>query len=167
MLTALQILSVILAALTMLPAVAHALELPGKKRLDKDAYFAVQGIYYPGFTIAGAMEPVAIIVTIAVIAVTPGATDLWLAIVALIGLGAMHAVYWLFTHPVNRVWLSGQKLGSAGAGFFSVSSGEAAGGGGGDWTALRDRWERSHVARAALSSMAFVALVIAVSNVGD
>src|SRR5688500_18585260 len=98
MLTGLQILAVILAALTMLPAVAHALELPGKKRLGKDAYFAVQGIYYPGFTIAGAMEPLAIIATISLIVVTPTGIDLWLAVLALIGLGAMHTIYWLVTH---------------------------------------------------------------------
>jgi hypothetical protein len=30
------------------PALAHALELPGKMRLTKDAYFAMQHIYYPG-----------------------------------------------------------------------------------------------------------------------
>jgi hypothetical protein len=167
MLTILQISTVILAALTMLPAVAHALELPGKKRLNKDAYFAVQRIYYPGFTIAGMMEPLAIVATVALIIVTPAGTDLWLAIVALIGLGAMHAVYWLVTHPMNHVWLSGEKLGGAGAGFFAIGSGGTAERRAGDWTALRDRWEHSHVARAALSSMAFVALVIAVSSVGD
>jgi hypothetical protein len=61
MVDALQILSVILVAVAMVPALAHALELPGKLRLTRDAYFAIQPIYYPGFTIAGISEPVAII----------------------------------------------------------------------------------------------------------
>jgi hypothetical protein len=29
-----------------------------------------------------------------------------------------------------------------------------------DWTAARDRWEYSHVARAALGAVSFIALVI-------
>lgn len=32
-----------------------------------------------------------------------------------------------------------------------------------DWTALRDRWEYSHAARAALALVSLIALVIAVS----
>ena len=57
MLAAPQILAVIVVALAMVPALAHALEMPGKMRLGSDAYFAVQRIYYPGFTIAGVGEP--------------------------------------------------------------------------------------------------------------
>jgi hypothetical protein len=34
-------------------SLAHALEFPGKKRLDEKQYKAVQTIYYPGFTIGG------------------------------------------------------------------------------------------------------------------
>jgi hypothetical protein len=52
-----QVVTVVLVALAMIPAVAHALELPGKMRLSKDIYFAVQRIYYPGFTFAGIAEP--------------------------------------------------------------------------------------------------------------
>jgi hypothetical protein len=42
-----------LAAVTMALSLAHALELPGKLRLGKEQYLAVQPIYYPGFTIGG------------------------------------------------------------------------------------------------------------------
>lgn len=58
MLGVLQVVSVIFVVLAMVPALAHALELPGKMRLSKDAYFAVQPIYFPGFTIMGLSEPV-------------------------------------------------------------------------------------------------------------
>ena len=34
-------------------ALAHALEFPGKLRLDEATYRDVQTIYYPGFTVGG------------------------------------------------------------------------------------------------------------------
>jgi hypothetical protein len=46
----LQVVTVFLVAVAMSLALAHALELPGKMRLDKETYMAVQTIYYPGFT---------------------------------------------------------------------------------------------------------------------
>lgn len=48
----LQIFSIILVTLALTPALAHALELPGMRRLSQDVYVAVQKIYYPGFTLA-------------------------------------------------------------------------------------------------------------------
>jgi hypothetical protein len=48
----LQIANVMLVAFGMSKALAHALELPGQPRLDKEPYLAVQSICYPGFTIA-------------------------------------------------------------------------------------------------------------------
>ena len=49
----LQVASIVLAAIGMGLSLAHALEYPGKRRLDRDTYLAVQAIYYPGFTIGG------------------------------------------------------------------------------------------------------------------
>jgi hypothetical protein len=49
----LQILTAILIAVALALALAHALEFPGKMRLTKEVYFAIQPIYYPGFTIGG------------------------------------------------------------------------------------------------------------------
>jgi hypothetical protein len=46
----------------VIPSVAHALELPGKRRLTREQYFAVQPIYYPGFTVIGGTEPLSILV---------------------------------------------------------------------------------------------------------
>jgi len=48
----LQVLTVLLASIGMAMALAHALELPGKLRLDKETYLAIQPINYPGFTVA-------------------------------------------------------------------------------------------------------------------
>jgi hypothetical protein len=159
----LQMLTLILVVLAMAPALAHALELPGKLRLTKDAYFAVQPIYYPGFTIAGISEPVAIVAAIILLVLTPlGSGDFWLTLAALLGLISMHAVYWLFTHPVNNFWIQGEKLGRLGSGFFSF--GALSGRGETrplDWTELRNRWEYSHVARAGLAALSFIMLLIA------
>jgi anthrone oxygenase-like protein len=161
----LQILTLVLVVLAMVPALAHALELPGKLRLTKNAYFAVQPIYYPGFTIAGISEPVAIVSTIILLVFTPlGSGDFWLTLAGLLGLISMHAVYWLFTHPVNNFWIQGEKLSSLGSGFFSIGSvsrrGETRPL---DWTELRDRWEYSHVVRAGLAALSFIMLAIAMS----
>jgi hypothetical protein len=164
----LQVLSLILVVLALVPVMAHALELPGKLRLSKEAYFAVQPIYDPGFTIAGISEPVAILSTIVLLVLTPwGSADFWLTLVALLGVLAMQAVYWIFTHPVNNFWLKDEKLGGLGAGFFSLGSASKQAHESDtrplDWTTLRDRWEYSHVARAGLVFLSFIALVNAIA----
>lgn len=162
MLRLLQIVAVILAALALVPSLAHALELPGKMRLAKEAYFAAQTIYYPGFTVAGMGEPLGVIATFSLLVLTPQASaDFWLTLVALAGLAGMQAVYWLFTHPVNKVWLQGENLSSAGSGFFSFASAGAPVAQ--DWQRLRDRWEYSHLARAGLAATSFLALVVAIA----
>ena len=46
------ILCLLLVATDFGLLLAHALELPGKLRLDETSYRAVQGIYYPGFTVS-------------------------------------------------------------------------------------------------------------------
>jgi hypothetical protein len=156
---ALQVLTVMLAAFTAAFMLAHAFELPGKKRLDRDAYLVVQRIYYPGFTIGGIAEVISPIAALVLTVMTPfGTLAFWLVLIGLLGLAAAHAVYWTVTHPVNKVWLEGETLGKAGAGFFTFASdhdNEAV-----DWTFLRDRWEYSHVARAVLASIGLLALVI-------
>jgi hypothetical protein len=168
MLQVVQVLAVIFVGVALVPALAHALELPGKRRLAEDAYFAVQTIYYPGFTIAGVAEPLGVIATIILLFLTrPGSSESWLTLVALLGLLGMQAVYWLVTHPVNRVWVEGQRMGSLGSGFFSVAGKSRAGAPSEtrpvSWTGLRDRWEYSHLVRAVLAVLSLVALVIAIS----
>jgi hypothetical protein len=104
MFSVLQVLTVVLVAVAMALALAHALELPGKMRLDKETYYAMQSIYYPGFTIGGGIgEAGGTISTIVLLFLTPsGSADFWLTLVTLLGLIGMQAVYWLFTHPVNK-----------------------------------------------------------------
>ncbi len=72
MLDVLQVVTVVLVVVAMAPALAHALKLPGKMRLTKEAYVAMQPIYYPGFTIAGGIgEAGGMISTIILLFLTP------------------------------------------------------------------------------------------------
>ena len=91
MYVALQILTVMLAAVTMALSLAHALEFPGKLRLKKEQYLVVQPIYYPGFTIGGIAEPAVILATLALLIMTPaGTAAFWLVAGALAALIAGH-----------------------------------------------------------------------------
>jgi len=153
----LQVLTLILITLALALALAHALELPGKMRLSREAYIAVQPIYYPGFTIGGGIgEAGGTVLTILLLVFTPIASAaFWLTLVALLGLIGMQTAYWVLTHPVNRVWLRGEKLSGLSSGFFAFGKKR------GDtrepeWTELRDRWEYSHLVRAGLAFMSFV-----------
>ena len=141
----LQVVTSVLVLLAMTASVAHALELPGKMRLSKDAYFTVQRIYYRGFTMAGVSEPLGVVGAAILLVLTPRGGEFWYVLTALLGLVGMQVVYWLFTQPVNRVWLRGGDLGRAGAGFFAAGGRDAPAS---DWTALRNRWEWSPAARA-------------------
>ena len=165
-----EIVSILLVALAMAPALAHLLEFPGKSRLTKDAYLTVQPIYYPGFTVAGGVGEVGgLIAVLAVLLLTPqGTPAFWLRLVALAALLGMQVVFWLFTQPVNKFWLQSTTLGGFGEAFFNVGSGthrvrpdDPDG-----WKRMRDRWEYSHIVRAALATLSFLLLVVAAVTQG-
>lgn len=157
MLPTFQVVVLVLVALTMACAVGHALELPGKLRLSKETYFAVQPIYYPGFTVVGGVaEILGTLGAFALLPFTPrGNMAFPLTLATALAMLLAQAIFWVFTQPVNRIWLRGQTLGAAGTAFFRVG---AAGRAESDWTALRNRWEYSHLARAILSLTALVLL---------
>lgn len=160
MLVIYQVLVLLVVAVAMALSLAHALELPGKMRLDRDAYLAVQPIYYPGFTWGGVSEPLGIALLAGLLLVEEDA-GFWLVLAALVALAASHAVYWGMTHPVNGFWLKDTKLAGAGARFFATGS--PASQDDGDWTVFRDRWERSHVIRAVFTMASFALLAAAIA----
>jgi hypothetical protein len=167
MLWALRIVTVFLVAVAMSLALAHALELPGKMRLDEKTYKAVQSIYYPGFTYGGFAEGLGMVATLALLLFTPTHQPaFWWILTAFVALLAMHAVYWVITHPVNKYWLRETRLEGLGERFFSldpVKQGAASEEGADDWRKLRDRWEYSHVLRAVLAVIALLTLLVAVA----
>lgn len=165
MFNVLQILTALLIAVAFAMAFAHALELPGKMRLNKEAYFAVQPIYYPGFTIGGGVgEFGGLIATLILLFFTPwGSAAFWLTLVALFGLVGMQVVYWLLTHPVNQFWLEDENLSGFSAGFFSFKASQSNKTHPPDWMDLRNQWEYSHVIRAGLALVSLIAIVLVIS----
>ena len=163
----LQVVTVFLASVAMSLALAHVLELPGKMRLNKKTYIAVQSIYYPGFTIGELAEGVGMLAALGLLLMTPAKTTaFWCTLTGLTALIAMQGVYWLVTHPVNQFWLKDEQLKGLGAGFFSLDPmkrGAVAEKSSQDWARFRDQWEHSHVARAGLSVIALIALIIAIA----
>jgi Domain of unknown function (DUF1772) len=164
MLLILQVVAVTLVSVAMALALAHALELPGKMRLSEETYRAVQPIYYPGFTIGGGFgEGLGLLALLALLFLTPsGSAAFWLTLAAFVALAAMHGAYWLLTHPVNNFWVKDIGMGKAGSAFFGIG-GPTQAGHAPDWRALRDRWEYSHVVRAALGLISQTLLIIAIA----
>jgi hypothetical protein len=162
MLVALQVLATMFVALAAALSVAHALEFPGKLRLDKETYFAVQRIYYPGFTIGGAGEVLGTLLTLLLVLVTPyGSVSFWLTFAALFAMIGVIAIYWLVTHPVNQHWVKGEAMNAFASRFFRTGSrrqGRAP-----NWRQLRDVWEYSHIARAGLAGASLLALVLSLA----
>lgn len=167
MLLTLQVTSVLLASVAMALALAHALELPGKLRLDKDAYLMVQKIYYPGFTVGGFGEVLGLLAIAGLLVVTPSqnAAFGW----TLAGFGAllaMYGTYWILTHPVNKFWLKDHEMKGLGSGFFGISPesrGRTSDSEGDDWKRYRNRWELSHIVRAAFAMFSLILLVVAIA----
>jgi anthrone oxygenase-like protein len=168
MFQALQIVAVYLVAVTMSLSLAHALELPGKWRLDKKTYVAVQTIYYPGFTYAGFGEILGIIAMLMLLIATPaGNAAFWWTLAGWICLVTAHGLYWLLIHPMNKLWLKDRQLEGFGGGFFRFDPMNRHGPAEDDgdaWQRARDQWEYSHAVRAVLASVALIATTIAVTS---
>ena len=89
----LQIVTVVLVATAMALSLAHALEFPGKMRLRKEQYLAMQPIYYPGFTLGGISEPLGLLALLLLVMLTPSRTvAFWLTIGALAALAVAHSL---------------------------------------------------------------------------
>jgi hypothetical protein len=163
MLQTLQVVTIVVVSVALTLGLAHALELPGKLRLPKEHYLAIQQIYYPGFTYGGFAEPIGIVLFLVLLIATPaGSLQFWLTMAAFLLFLSTHATYWLVTHPVN-FWLKDFQPEKLAGRFFSfdplhsIDRLRTA-----DWTALRDRWEYSHVIRAAFALASLVLLATAV-----
>jgi hypothetical protein len=155
------ILTLLLVAILFGQVLAHALELPGKLRLDESTYKAVQAIYYPGFTIGGFVGEVGGMIALAVLLyLTPyGTSRFWWTAAALLFLASSHGTYWLMTHPVNNFWVKDVAMSAPGSTFFSTFAGSKPG----EWTELRNVWELSHVIRACLATLSLISIAMATS----
>lgn len=124
-------------------ALAHLFELPNKIGLSRDDYFVVQQAYNGWNQLAYILlvELVSMIALAVMSRREPGV--FWAAIVALFGLVAAQAVFWIFTFPANVATENWTVIPA-------------------DWERLRDQWEYSHAAGALFQLVAMGALIVAV-----
>jgi hypothetical protein len=136
--------AIFFSGLALVPAAAHAMELPNKIHLARDEYMVAQKLYR-GWQRVAPVVVLALVSTAALAAQarTAGPAPEAASIVALLCIAATQVVFWTFTFPVNRATRNWTKAPS-------------------DWEALRRKWEYSHAASAALNLVAFVAAVLAV-----
>ena len=135
--------AIFFCGLALIPAAAHAMELPNKIHLSKEENLVAQKLYRGWHFVA----PVVILamVSTAVLFVrarTAGSGAEIAAIVAFLCVAATQAVFWMFTFPVNRATQNWTAAPS-------------------NWEALRRKWEYSHAASAVLNLIAFGAAVLA------
>jgi signal transduction histidine kinase len=156
--TFLSILALFLVAVTMGLGLAHALEFPGKLRLDEPTYRAVQAIYYPGFTIGGLIGEFGgmLVLGVLLMRTSTNTERFWWIAASLALLLICHATYWVVTHPVNQAWLKDSDLTGLSRAFFGLFSKPEA-----DWRHMRNVWEYSHVARACLAALSFLSMTFA------
>ena len=127
-------LSLVFAALALVPAGAHLAELANKIDLPREDYLAVQQIYR-GWALFG-------IVVLGALASTGAlafARRSWPAIVAFLCIAGTQVVFWTFTYPANEATRNWTTLPE-------------------NWLALRAQWEYSHAASALLNLVALLAL---------
>jgi hypothetical protein len=94
---------------------------------------------------------------VVLIVLTPASADrFWWTVAAFGFVAAGHATYWAVTHPVNAAWLTDANLTGASKMFFGLFSAPDA-----DWQHMRNVWEYSHVARAALYTLGFLSMTLA------
>jgi Domain of unknown function (DUF1772) len=117
----------------------------GQAAAQQGAISRGSAIYYPGFTLGGIAEFASVVAAVTLLILTPrNSPQFWLISAALAALVAVQVIFWTMTQPVNKYWLQNTELSRVATRFFQTSSAVPAG----DWTVMRDRWERSHVLRA-------------------
>jgi hypothetical protein len=120
---------------------AHAYELPNKIELERDACFTVQGIYR-GWNLLAIVLLVQLISMIAVAWRYRRRVRLRnLALLALGGLVAAQAVFWIWTFPANQATNNWTEVTE-------------------NWETLRRNWEYWHLAGVAFQLASFVSLLV-------
>jgi hypothetical protein len=138
-----QILALLLTALSLVPAGAHFFEFPNKINLPAQDYLTVQAIYrgwaFFGIAIFGAL---ALDGAAAAMLRGRGAAFQWdLAAGALLVLSL--AIFFIWTFPVNQTTENWTKLPA-------------------NWQDLRRQWEYSHVANAVVTFASLICVTLSV-----
>jgi hypothetical protein len=141
-------LSLLLAALALVPSGAHLAELLNKMMLGRTEYEIVQQIYRGwalfGIVVFGALAST-LALTIRLRRHQPAFTPALVACLCIIG---TQIVFWTFTFPTNQITENWTMLPA-------------------HWADLRVRWEYSHAASAGFNIAAMVALIVSVLRFGS
>lgn len=165
---ALKVSAEVFAAVAMALSLAYALEYPGKMRLDRTTYVAIQPIYYPAFVIGGGIgEGLGLILTFVLLLETPADSDQfnWVA-AGFASLLAMQVVFWTVTYPIKNFWVERARPSRAARRFFGLSATAQTAALREYhrlWPALRHRWEVSQIARAFFGFVGVVTIAVAVA----
>lgn len=140
-------LTIMLTALSLGPALGHQLELPAKMTYDGALWLTVSKTLYATFgTVGAAFEVGAVIATLVLaILVRERRPAFGWTILAAVCVILTHAAFWIWLAPVNATIAA-----------LTVDTLPA------DWMALRNQWEYTHAARAALQIVALGALAISI-----
>jgi hypothetical protein len=142
-----RLLTIMLTALSLGPALGHLLELPAKMTYDGALWLTVSQTLYGAFGTIGAFFEVGAVVTTVVLAILVRQRRPafgWTLLGALCVVAA-HAAFWIWLAPVNA------KIAA-----LTLETLPA------DWMELRNQWEYTHAARAVLQIIALGALVFSI-----
>ena len=136
-------LSLLFAALTLIPLGAHLLELPNKIGFSATDYLVVQQIYR-GWALTGIVVVGALLSTLVLVLMLYSQRKPFvLALVAFLCIVGTQVIFWTFTYPVNQQTVNWTVLPT-------------------NWLALRNQWEYSHAASAGLNLVALISLILSV-----
>lgn len=138
---AVQLLGVLLTAVSMAAGFTHLLELPNKLHLSRDDYLTVQQIYR-GWAWLGAVVLAALVSTLTLAVMERRNRTRFRLTVAAAGCTSLGlAVFFTFTLPANRQTLNWATLPD-------------------NWEGLRRQWEYSHAVGAGLYFVALTLLTV-------
>jgi hypothetical protein len=139
--SAIQFSAILFTALSLVPALAHVMELPNKMRLPRESYLTVQSIYR-GWALVGVLVVGALVSTFLLMrsVQSPAFAP---AVIAFSCIAATQVVFWALTFPVNHSTRNWTRVT-------------------GDFRQLRRRWEYSHALSAGLNLIALVCVALAV-----
>lgn len=139
---ALQFVSIILIALSLIPGGAHLMELPNKMGLDRESYLVVQQIYrgwaYAGFVLIPAIAAALILA----VSSWSQRTPFLFATASFVLMAASLVSFFMWVYPVNQVtenWTVAPE----------------------NWQALRAHWEYVHAVNAVITLAALVSALVA------
>ena len=139
-------ITLLLATFTLIPGMAHLLEMPHKMQLTVESYATVQYIYQ-GWAWLGIIQVGAILFTgILLLYERRTGGSFSLILVAFICLLLTLVIFFIFTYPANIATNNWAVLPL-------------------NWTQLRQQWEYSHAVNAVLEMIAYILLLFAMLKV--